>query len=216
MLTPEYLAGIADDIIELYSELDELILRDLVRRLVKTGNVTETAYWQLRKAQQSGLLYEDVIKRVSQLSDASEPQVRQLFEDAGVKALEFDCSVYEKAGLSPVPIRQSVAAARVLQAGISKTNGLLKNLTRTTANSAQQTYIHAAAIAEMQITSGAFDPHTVIRNAVNAAVKEGTYILYPTGRRDRVDVAVRRAVVTGVSQTTGKSACNTLKTWAAI
>ena len=37
MLTPEYIAGLADDILGLYSELEAAILRDTVRRLIKTG-----------------------------------------------------------------------------------------------------------------------------------------------------------------------------------
>lgn len=204
MLTPEFLAGIADDIVKLYGELDDLITRDIVRRLLKAGEMTETALWQANKAQQSGMLYDDVIKKVSEFGKISDEQVRGIFEEAGAKALNFDISVYKAAGLSPVPLRQSAAAAQVLKAGISKTNGLIHNLTRTTANAVQQAYIHAATIAEMQITSGAFDPHTAIRNAVNAAIKEGTHIIYPSGHRDRVDVAIRRAVVTGVSQTTGE------------
>lgn len=53
----------------------------------------------------------------------------------------------------------------------------------------------------MQITSSAFDYNTAIRNAVKAAASEGTEVLYPSGHRDKLDVAVRRAVLTGVGQT---------------
>lgn len=51
----------------------------------------------------------------------------------------------------------------------------------------------------MQVTSGAFNYNTAIRNAVKAAASEGTEVLYPSGHRDKLDVAVRRAVLTGVS-----------------
>lgn len=201
MLPPDYLEHVADDVLELYSELDQTIVRDIVRRLVKTGEVTSTARWQLAIAQESGLLYDQIIAEVARCSNASEQQVRTVFEDAGVKAVYFDAEIYKAAGLSPPPLAISPAALQVLNAGVIKTNGYLRNLTMTTANQAQQAYISAATLAEMQVESGAFDYATAIRNAVRSAAKEGAWVQYPTGHRDRLDVAIRRAVLTGVGQT---------------
>lgn len=204
MLTPEYIAGLADDILELYNELETAILRDTVRRLLKTGTVTDTARWQISKAQEAGLLYEDVLRQTAKLSGKSDAEIERLFTEAGAKALRFDIGVYRAAGLNPLPLNLSSAASRVLLAGIKKTQGLLNNLTRTTANTSQQAFIHAATIAEMQITSGAFDPATAIRNAIRQAIKESGSVIYPSGHTDRIDVAITRAVRTGVSQTTGE------------
>nr|WP_255575786.1 phage minor capsid protein [Caproiciproducens faecalis] len=184
--------------------MDETITRDIVRRLVKTGGVSSTADWQIRRLQESGLLYEDIIRQVSQMTDASEPQVRALFQDAGIESLKYDFSIYEAAGLTPLPRLQSPAAAMVLQAGIQKTQGYLKNLSLTTATTTQQAYINAVTLAEMQVESGAFDYVTAIRNAVRVAAQSGTTVLYPTGHTDKLDVAVRRAVLTGVSQTSAQ------------
>ena len=65
----------------------------------------------------------------------------------------------------------------------------------------QTYYITACNNAYMQIASGAFDYNTAIRNAVRAAASDGTEVLYPSGHRDKLDVAVRRGVLTGVGQT---------------
>lgn len=204
MLDPIYLDHVSDEIVELYSQLDQTIVRDIVRRLVKTGTVTDTARWQILRAQDSGLLYDEIIAEAAKISDASEAHVRALFEDAGIRAVQNDAAIYEAAGRTPMPIKMSPAAMGVLNAGLSKTNGYLRNLTMTTANQAQQAYIRAATLAEMQIESGAFDYATAIRNAVQAAAQEGAWVSYPSGHRDRLDVAVRRATLTGVGQTTGQ------------
>ena len=201
MLTPEYLESAPENIVDLYSQLDESIVRDIVRRLVKTGGVTLTAAWQAERLQDSGLLYSDIIRRVSDLTDASDKQVQALFEDAGIEALKYDFAIYEAAGLTPLPLRQSPAAAQVLQAGLKKTQGYLKNLSLTTAATTQTAYINAVTLAEMQVESGAFDYVTAIRNAVHDAAKAGTTVLYPKGHTDKLDVAIRRAALTGVSQT---------------
>ncbi|MDU7338601.1 MAG: phage minor capsid protein [Clostridium sp.] len=201
MLPPDYFDYAADDLLELYSKLDETITRDIVRRLVKTGGVSATADWQIQRLQESGLLLDDIIRAVSQMTDASDQQVRVLFEDAGIQALEIDRGIYQAAGLSPPPLRQSLGAMQVLQAGIQKTAGHLKNLSMTTAVATQQSYINAVTLAEMQVESGAFDYVTAIRNAVRSAAESGAEVLYPTGHRDKLDVAIRRATLTGVTQT---------------
>ena len=46
MLTPEQLAHCADDIINLYSQLEEEIVRDIARRIAKTRTMTDTGIWQ--------------------------------------------------------------------------------------------------------------------------------------------------------------------------
>lgn len=204
MLDPVYLDHVSDDMIELYTELDQAIVRDIVRRLVKTGVITDTARWQILRAQDSGLLYDEIIAEVAKISDTSAAHVQAMFEDAGIKAVQNDAAIYEAAGKSPLPLKMSPAAMGVLNAGLSKTNGHLRNLTMTTASQAQQAYIRAATLAEMQIESGAFDYATAIRNAVQSAAQEGAWVSYPSGHRDRLDVAVRRAVLTGVGQTTGQ------------
>ena len=204
MLDPVYLDHVSDDIVELYSALDQAVVRDIVRRLAKAETMTESARWQILRAQDSGLLYDEIIKEASKISNASENQVRMIFEDAGITATTYDRQIYEAAGLSPPPLKMSPAALGVLNAGLSKTNGYLHNLTMTTASQAQQTYIRVATMAEMQIESGAFDYVTAIRQAIRGAACDGAKVAYPSGHIDRLDVAVRRAVLTGVGQTTGQ------------
>ena len=211
MLTPDYLEYCADDIVELYSRLDESIIRDIARRIVKTGNITDTANWQIEKIQQGGYLYDDVIAEIARITGESDSRVKTLFENAGLKSMEFDNAIYKKAGFVIPKDVMSAAAYQVLRAGADKTSGNLRNLTMTTANTSQSAYINACTLAEMQIESGAFDYQTAIRNAVREAAKKGSVVSYPSGHIDRLDVAVRRAVLTGVSQTTGQVALQNAK-----
>lgn len=201
MLPPSYFAAAGGDILDLYSQLDQTVIRDIVRRLTKTGGVTGTARLQIQALQDSGMLMDDIIKAVAGMSNASAAQVRTLLEDAGVQSTSYDDAVYQAAGLSPVPLRQSPIAVHILESNIQKTAGFLQNLTMTTASAGQQAYIQAATLAEMQVESGAFDYVTAIRNAVRTAAQDGATVLYPSGHSDHLDVAVRRAVLTGASQT---------------
>ena len=201
MLTPNYYEGCADDIIELYEQLEDDIISDIVRRMMKTGVVTESAKHQAEMLQNAGLLYDDILSEIAKRTDATEQQVKALFEDAGVETVKFDNEIYHQNGLTPVDIRQSPAMRQTLEAGYRKTLGNMKNLTLTTANTSQTTYINACNQAYMQVTSGAFSYQEAIKKAVQKTAQDGAFVLYPSGHRDRVDVAVRRSVLTGVGQT---------------
>ena len=57
----------------------------------------------------------------------------------------------------------------------------------------------------MGIASGAFDCNTMIRRTVTQMTNSGLRTVdYASGRTDRVDVAARRAILTGLSQLSGK------------
>lgn len=204
MLTPEYYNYCADEIIELYSRLDEAITRDIARRIVKSGHITKSARWQINVEREAGLLYDDIIAKVAEYSETSEAAVKAVFEDAGITSKDFDDEIYKSAGKNPIPLKSSPAMMQVLTAGIIKTNGLISNLTKTTALSAQTAFIEACALAEMEITSGAFDYNTAIRHAVDDAISQGSMVEYASGAKTSLEAAIRRAVMTGVSQTTGE------------
>lgn len=201
MLTPDYYESCVDDILKLYAQLEDDIISDIVRRMMKTGFVTESAKHQAEMLQNAGLLYDDILSEIAKRTDATSQHVKALFEDAGVRTVNFDNQIYRAVGRVPVDIRQSPAMRRTLESGYRKTLGNMQNLTLTTANMAQSTYYSACNQAYMQVVSGAFSYQEAIKKAVQKTAQDGAFVLYPSGHRDRVDVAVRRSVLTGVGQT---------------
>ena len=201
MLTPDYLLHCTDSLTDLLNAYDNAVVADIARRIVKTGYVTETAKHQIRQAQQMGLLYDDIIREIAQRTTATDSMVRTLFENAGVETVRTDNRLYTAAGLQPTDLRASPAMLQMLQAGYENTLGTMHNLTLTTANTAQQAYISACDLAMLQVQSGAMSYQQAIRAAIQSAASDGTRVLYPSGRTDRIEVAVRRAVLTGVAKT---------------
>ena len=61
MLTPEYLASFSSGYLGMVDNLNEQIVRDIARRMIKTGKVTDTAKWQIKQAQESGKLLDDIV-----------------------------------------------------------------------------------------------------------------------------------------------------------
>lgn len=204
MLTPEQLAHCADDIINLYSQLEEEIVRDIARRIAKTGIMTDTGIWQAQHMQELGTLHSDVLSSVAKYCDRTESELKKLFEDAGVTATEYDNEIYRQNGLNPKSLKVSDVQMQLLEAGFKKTQGNLSNLTLTTAVSSQTSFINACSLAELKASSGAFTPQQAIADAIRQVAQDGAFVIYPSGHRDRLDVAVRRNVMTGIGQTTGQ------------
>ena len=201
MLTPDYLLHCTDSLVELMDAYDNAVVADIARRIVKTGTITETAKHQIKQAQQMGMLYEDIIQEIAKRTNATDNMIKALFENAGVETVQTDNQLYTAAGLQTTDLLASPAMLQMLQAGYENTLGTMHNLTLTTANTAQQAYISACDLAMLQVQSGAMSYQQAIRAAIQSAAADGTRVLYPSGRTDRIEVAIRRAVLTGVAKT---------------
>lgn len=200
MLTAHDLDILPAPILKLYEKYSQTVINDIARRI---GNLNySSASWQMQRLSEAGSLYEDILEKISELTGQSEQELHKIFEQAGGRAVKYDNAIYEAAGLKPLPLNLSPASLNVLVAGLNRTNGTLQNITRTTALTGQNAFIEATDLAYQQIITGSFDYNTAIRQAVNSVADEGlSVIYYPSGRKDQLDVAVRRAVLTGANQT---------------
>ena len=201
MLSSDYLFTIADSISEMYEELNTSIINDMARRIVKMDYVSETTIWQAQRAMESGALYDDMVKKISEQTGKTEEELRKIFKEAGINNLTNNL---KRAGMPIESLSISENNANILLSGLNKTGGVLKNLTLTTAIDTQNQFIHATDLAYSQLISGAFDYNTVIRRTIKKLAAQGICTVdYKTGYRQKIDSAVRSVVLTGVNQTTG-------------
>ena len=114
--------------------------------------------------------------------------------------LQYDDALYEVAGLSPPPIRQSPYITRLMQSTYEQTMGEWRNATATTAEAAQITFVNACDKAYYQVMSGAMAANQAVKEAVDTVVSSGVTVTYPTGHQDTIETATARAVRTGISQ----------------
>lgn len=201
MLTPNYLANSPNEIVRLYAKLEVEILADIARRIKATGVVSSSAQFQIKQAQEAGLLFDEIIRQVAAINNTSKADIQQLFEDASLTSLQFDNKIFRAAGLSTL----SNANAQILAAGINKTFGDIVNMTMTTASAGQQQFINASTKAYMQVASGAFDYNTATANACREVAKTGLQTIhYDSGATVSLEAGIRRNVLTGINQTAQK------------
>lgn len=204
MLDPEYLEKFSDQLMALIDGLTTAIIGDIARRIVKTKQITDTAKHQAYVLQNSGVVYKDAIKRIGQVSGYTDREVKRLFEESGVQNIKNESVIYKRAGKTSIELHQSEEMQKILNANFRKTKEEIRNLTLTTANKAQSAYINACNNAMMKVQTGAFGYDKAIADAIKEAAVQGTEVLYPSGHTDKLDVAVRRSVLTGVNQSAGQ------------
>lgn len=204
MLPPSTLDRMPDAFVALWQGVEDEILKDIARRIAKTGTITETANWQLWRYQQTEALRSDVVKLLAKYSGKSDTAIRQLLLQAATEAMEREDAIYYHYGLEPTPFEESAALNNLLDAGARQTAGTWKNLTATTANTVTGQFERTLDAAWAKVSTGAFDYKTAVKQAVDSLADGMKFVTYPTGHTDTLEVAARRAVLTGVNQTGAK------------
>lgn len=200
-----------------FSDLEIRIMEDIVRRIRKTGKITSTADWQINRLRILGYSSEDIEQMLKETLNKSYPEMFELYD----KVIDWEYvrnkEVYEQVNAEFIPYEENEELQQITEALIRQSSEDLKNITNslgfyldygtgkpvlTPLAQVYQKYLDAAC---MDIVSGAFDYNTVIRRVVTQLTNSGLrQIDYASGRANRIDVAARRAVMTGVSQLSGK------------
>lgn len=209
MLSPDYLARIAEGSEEIASQLHTYIIRQIIdRMMIRIGRgadylLTSSDRWRIQILQDTGYLLEDITAELSKITNRQEKEIKAAMEEAGVKALEYDHKIYEAAGLSPIPLTQSPQLIRLMERNMDATMGEWENYTRTTAEAAKRLFINECDNAYHLVSSGAVSYTQAVKEAVNNVVSGGVIVHYPSGHKDTIETATARAVRTGVAQATG-------------
>ena len=202
MLSPEYLESCSDPLLKLYEDLEDQIIADIARRIAKTGTLTDTADWQFKVIREIGAVQQDIISRVSQMSGKTDDEIRRLFRESAYTNIKSNAAPLIRKGIA-VELELTAPMRQLLEAELRRTAGNVNNLTLTTGVTGGNLYYEMCNQAYMQAASGAFSPQEAIWNAVKGAAEDGATVQY-TRRRDKLDVAIRRNILTSLNQTAGK------------
>lgn len=207
MLTPDQLEALPRRFVQLWQQVEDDILQDIARRiktLDELDPLPPTAIWQAWRLAETRAVRSSAVATLAKYTGKSRAEIKRLLEAAGAQTLAADDAVYTAAGLDPPPVNQSPALLNLLNAGYRQTCGTWQNLTATTANTVTGTFEDRLSRAWGLVSTGALDYSTAIRRTVDDLADTMPYITYPSGHTDTLEVAARRAVLTGVNQTCAK------------
>ena len=214
----EYKDQVADKIAARYIGLEERILQDIARRIKKTGEITSTADWQINRLRILGYSSEDIEREIKKTLDASYPEMFELYD----KVIDWEYvrnkDIYEQINAEFIPLEKNEQLKQITDAIIQQSLEDLENVTKSLGfyldyngkkvlTPLSQVYSNYLDNACYDIVTGAFDYGSVLRRVVTQLTNSGLRkIEYGSGYASRVEVAARRAVMTGVTNLTGEIA----------
>ncbi len=203
MLTATQITNFSDNLIDIYSAFELDVLIDVSKKINSLDyNLLMSEFKQLQSFT-SQQLYDNTINKIGILLNKSSSEVQSILEKASNKSMSVDDKMLKENGYKPIPLEDNIRMLQVLKANIIKTNGDLRNLTLTTANTVHQSFIQSTNKAHLEVLSGNTDINTAVRRAISDSAKQGVVVTYPTGATRTIESAVRTAVTTSLSQATG-------------
>lgn len=196
-----------------FSNLEVRIMADIVRRIKINGFSTAGADWQITRLQQLGESEKEIKKWIREALQTSEEEIEKIFSDSVYEQYMGHERAYKVNGVKQIPYEQNVALQEEVEAIKRQTNETFQNITGSLGfvkqNAAGKTepvsltdfYRNSLDIAMYDIHSGAFNYQEVLMRTISDMTKSGLrWIDYESGWHNRVDVAARRAVMTGFRQ----------------
>ena len=200
MLSPRYLEGAADTLVEIYSQLETDILRDMARRIAKLGKVTDAADYQARILAEAGGLKQNIAKILKGYDKKIIKAVQETYTDALKKNTANDNRIFKAATGRTV----SDQSAQQTLATVQNAHNNLSRLTRTTAATSAQQFVLEANRVYIDVQSGAFDYETALKHAADDLATRGVKtVQYRNGTpvTYTIEAAVRMNILTGINNT---------------
>ena len=213
----EYQSILQSGIEKKYRMLEEEIMKDIVRRIRKAGKITSTADYQLHRYVILGHSTEDVEKLIRQAVGNDWADTFELYDQVIETEYVRAKRLYEQVNADFIPYEQNQELQQLTNALIRQSNDELFNISRSLGfmvdmGNGRKVFTPLSEIyngyldnAITMMASGAFDYNTLIRKIVREMTASGLRtVSYSTWHSNRVDVAVRRALLTGMGQLTGQ------------
>lgn len=217
MFTPEIMEAIPTALEQIFDSLQMSIMADIVRMLVLAQELTPTSVYKIGRLYKLGKSKSAIKSIVQNTLDLSNSEIKNVFScviESGYNEAE---SVFKEQGKEFIPYAENEPLQQFVRAVQAQTQGECKNITQSMGFTKRQPdgslgftpaadyYQETLDKAVTEIASGASDYNTVLEKTVTEMTNSGLRTVdYASGHSNRVTVAARRAVSTGLNQVVGK------------
>ena len=212
------LEGIPIPLERTMSELEMRIMADIVRSIRVNGFSTAKADWQMQRMIQLGESEENIKQWIREALEATDEEIDHIFSDTVYEQYYGYQRAYGEVGRKQIPFAENLELQVLLESVKVQTKAEFRNLTNSLGfvirnpgtgkicyHPLMQFYRETLDGAVMDIVSGAVSYDVAIGRAINAMTNSGLRtVYYDSGHSNRVEVAARRAVMTGFRQVQGK------------
>lgn len=208
---PEILDALPEELAELYRALEDTLLDEICSRLKLADQLNEVTVQDIRALRSHGIDLKKIEKAIRQTTGISEKKLNALIDDVVERNQKYYTEVIDLARVTQPDV---LVDATTIDAIKRQTWDVFRNITASmgflvdagrTMRPPAKAYQWALDAATLKVESGAISYGQAIKEAVRELASSGLRVVdYESGHRDHVDVAVRRAVMTGVSQLCSK------------
>ena len=206
---PKLLDALPEELAELFRGLELKLLEEICSRLKISGQLNEVTVQDIRALRSHGIDLEEIKKAIARATDTGLDKLNTLLDDVVERNQAYYTSMLN---LAQVTAPERMLSHEDLWSLYEQTRGDYRNITRSMGFQVRQgrrrvvldparAYQWALDQAALQVQSGAVSYNQAISEAVRELADSGLKtVSYDSGHVDSVDVAVRRAVMTGVNQ----------------
>lgn len=208
---PATLDALPEELAELYRGLEDTLLMEICSRLKAADKLNEVTVQDIKALRAHGIDLTEIEKAIRKTTGISEQKLKKLLDDVVARNQAYYTELIALADVTRPDVLVDAAAIAAIYAqtkqecrNITRSMGFLVDNGRTMLPSAKA-YQWCCDSALMQVQSGAISYNQAISNAVKQLADSGLKTVdYKSGHRDQIDVAARRAVMTGVNQICAK------------
>ena len=204
--SPAMLDALPEELAGLFRSLEDTLLDEICSRLPLKDQLNEVTVNAIRALRTHGIDTKDIKRAIQKTAGISEKKLDKLFDDVIARNQKYYTEIIDMAGLTQPDILVNAATIEAIRAqtldefhNITASMGFLVDKGRTMLPPARA-YQWALDSAVMQIQSGAISYNQAIKSAVWQLAGGLKVVNYESGHVDQIEVAARRAVMTGVNQ----------------
>ena len=204
---PELLDALPEELAELFRGLEDTLLDEICSRLARKDQLNEVTVQAIRALRSHGIDTKEIERAIRKTSGISEQKLKELFDDVIARNQKYYTDIIDMAGLTQPETLVDAAVIEAIRTqtldefhNITQSMGFLVDNGRTMLPPAKA-YQWALDSAALQIQTGAISYNQAIKSAVQQLAGSGLKtVSYESGHVNQIDVAARRAVMTGVNQ----------------
>ena len=216
-MTPEELEKLPKPIEQTMTALELSIMDEIIQRIKEATQVTPVIDWLLVRMDAIGKSRSSIRQMIGRALKKTDLQVDDIYEQAARSDYIRNKEIYEAAGRDYLPYKDNQWLQQVVDAARRQTKDSLRsleNITQTTGFNVPMggrkvftplsEYLERSLDkAMLGITTGTRTYSQAIGEVIDEMTASGIRTVdYASGKSDRIEVAARRAVMTGVAQMT--------------
>ena len=201
MITPQKMSEFEKNkIIDMFSKLNQDLTSSIIKKLQQNEDISSFTKAQMRVlARQGGNeIFKEALNKVNGLSRERKKELLQLFNEIQNEQMKGYKQTYEAKGLE---YQVSNEVQQLVDSIYRQTNKELKNMTKSIAFASKTTYINALDDLYTKVASGSFDYSSAMKSTINSLAEKGITLKDSAGRNTSLETAVKRNLMTSLTQT---------------